>query len=125
MSYQVYETVIREEVQHALSPRASHLFDIHVQVPKYNGALEALQGLLKVRPVFQHQRWQVRSGKRGGLSESGEYIAYYHVRPTVTGGINTPPERILPRHHPDTALIPPGAGWTHRQKSHVVAKTIM
>ena len=56
VAYQVYETVLREEICHALDPRDTRFFKVHVQVPKYNGVPEALQGLLQVRQVLQRRR---------------------------------------------------------------------
>ena len=46
---QVYETVLRKEIRHLLSPRAPCLVEVHVQVPKDDGFLEKFQGLLQVR----------------------------------------------------------------------------
>ena len=52
----VYETVLREEVRHSLAPQDPRFFEVHVQVPKDNGVLEALNVLLQVRKVLQHRR---------------------------------------------------------------------
>ena len=79
---QVYENVLREEVQHALAPRDPFYAEVHVQVPKENGVPEELQGLLKVSQLFQRQRLQVRSDERD-LSDSGDYLASYQVWPVV------------------------------------------
>ena len=50
---QVYETVLREEVRHYLALRAPRLVKVHVQITKYDGALETFQVLLQVRKVFK------------------------------------------------------------------------
>ena len=51
---QVYETLLREEVQHMLVPQDTRFFEVHVQIPRDNGVPEVIYGLLKVRQVFQH-----------------------------------------------------------------------
>ena len=63
MSDQVYGTVLRKEVRHRLVLRAQRFIEFHVQVPNDNGVPEALQGLLKIRQVFQCLGWQLRSDK--------------------------------------------------------------
>ena len=61
VSYQAYETVLREKVRHALALQAPRFVEDHIQMPKDNGFPESLQILLKVRQVFQFLGWQVRS----------------------------------------------------------------
>ena len=79
---QVYNTVLPEEVGHALDQRSPCFIKVHVQILNNNGLPEALQGLRKVRQVIQRQEWQVCSDKKGP-SESGGDLAAYHVRPVV------------------------------------------
>ena len=124
LSDQVYETVLYEEVQHALDPQDPHFVKVHVQVPKDNGVHESLQGFLKVRQVFQCQRWQVYSNQRS-LSESVDYLAADHIRPVVMHGLNPPHKRPLPCHQPVAASSSPDAGHKGHQTSHVLADTIM
>ena len=121
---QVYETVLCEEVRHALAMQDPRFIEVHVQTPKVNGAPEALQGLLKVRQVLQRWEWQVRSNERGSC-ESGDNIAAYHVRTMVAHGLNTPPDRNIPRHQLNTALRSPSTVQTFRRTSHIVAKAII
>ena len=61
VSYQAYETVLREKVRQALALQALRFVKVHVQITKDNGFPESLQILLKVRQVFQFLGWQVRS----------------------------------------------------------------
>ena len=124
VSYQVYETVLCKEVQHALAPRYPCFSKFQVQIPKDTVVPEALQVLLKVRQVFQHWGWQVRPNKQGP-SEYGDYLVSYHIWHVVARGLNLPPVGALPHHHPNAALISPGTGRTRRQTSHAIANTIM
>ena len=107
---QVYETVRRDEVLHALAPQAPCFVEVNIQILKDDGFHEALQGLLKVSQVFQCLGCQVRSDNQGP-SESGDYLAAYHVRPVVARGLNPPHNGPLPRHHPNAALSSPELPW--------------
>ena len=101
---QVYENLLYEEVRHTLVTQYPSFIEVHVQVPKDNGVPEALHGLLKVRQVFQLQRWQVRSNKQGP-SKSGDYLVAYHIWTVVACGLNPLPDRPFPRYQPDADLI--------------------
>ena len=52
-------------------------------------------------------------------------LPYYHVRPVVAHGINTPPDGPLPRHQPNASLNSPGAGWPRHRTGHDVAEAIV
>ena len=107
-----------------MATQAPLFVDFHVKTPKDNGVPEALQGLLKVRQVFQCRGWQVRSDK-WGLSEPGDDLTAYHVWLVLEHGINNPTNGPLPLHQANVARISPGTGRTLHQKIHIVAETIM
>ena len=106
VAYQVYYTVLCEEVCHSLDPWAPRFVEVHVQVSKYNGVLESLQGLLQVGQVLQSLRgWVYANDWVPG--ESGNNLAAYHICPVVACGLNPTPNRPLPCHYYDASLISP------------------
>ena len=54
---QVYETLLRKEVYHLLSPQDPRFVEVHVQVSEDNEVHEFLQDLLQIKQVL-HCRWR-------------------------------------------------------------------